>query len=215
MRFLILVFVLGLASSSFAQEWEVVPSGDPELVCLSPGGDAEPVCGRVPAYHGCIERPAAVCEALVVHFTGGGPGDRRGDGLGCEPTECFELCLNLLERAAAEGLEGPVLDRVIVAQAIQETHFRPEAVGGVGELGIIQVTPRYHCNDVDDCDHVAEGVRHLLELLEDEPTMTEALARYNCGGRSSVTDDCFDYAAAIRSNATRLREELELLPVCQ
>jgi len=88
-------------------------------------------------------------------------------------------------------------------------------VGGVGERGIIQVTPRYHCDDVDDCDHVAEGVRYLLELIEDEPTMTEALARYNCGGRSSVTDDCFDYAAAIRSNATRLREEIELLEVCR
>jgi len=60
MRFLIIVFVLGFASSSFAQEWEVVPSGDPELVCLSPGGDAEPVCGRDPVYQGCIERPAAV-----------------------------------------------------------------------------------------------------------------------------------------------------------
>lgn len=159
----------------------------------------------------CLDRAGAVCEALVIHFASG----TSSDELGCEPDECRELCADLLDRAASVGLEGPVLDRVLVAMAIQETHFRPEAVGGIGERGVLQVTPRWHCEDVDDCDYVAAGVRYLLGLLEEEPTMTEALARYNCGARASVVDDCFDYAAAIRSNATRLREEIELLSVCQ
>lgn len=154
-----------------------------------------------------------VCEALVSYFDGSTP-ERR---LRATRSEAVSRCEELLEAGAAHGLTGDRLERVLVALAVRETRFDPSLVSSVGAVGLIQVVPWAHCpgGTAQGCDLLDVGARHLAELLESEPTMSEALARYNCGNRDSVVDACFDFAADVRSIATRLREELERMGVCQ
>jgi len=63
--------------------------------------------------------------------------------------------------AKKQGVD-PLL-AISIAQV--ESSMNPKAVGPVGELGLFQLRPEYHGENVADINHnIAEGIRYLKEL---------------------------------------------------
>jgi len=87
-----------------------------------------------------------------------------------------EVCEDIADRAEDHG----VPPRLAIALAWNESRWRNDVQGSVGEQGALQVTPRYHCDDVNDCDYVEAGLRSLGRFISDNDTPT-ALCIYNTG----------------------------------
>jgi len=87
-----------------------------------------------------------------------------------------EVCEDIAGRAEARG----VPPRLAISLAWTESRWQDEVEGAVGERGPLQVTPRYHCDDVNDCDYIDAGLRSLGRYLAEHDVPT-ALCIYNTG----------------------------------
>lgn len=109
-------------------------------------------------------------------------------------------CVQVARLAAPHG---PDLTFASIAVAYAESNFRLEVEGSAGELGMLQVIPRYHCRpypDLDDgqggcTDPVRAGVR-ALRIFVGRHGVREGLALYN--GSLAYARRVAGYAEAAR-----------------
>lgn len=152
-----------------------------------------------------IARTADACERpfeICTYFTGLEHG---------QVDDVFDACIEVLAAADAVGLYPPMGDRLAVSLAWRESRLDRTLVSTAGAVGLMQVKVQYHCPDDACCDLTYAGAFHAVELMSEFPTMSEALAHYNCG--NVATDPCFDFAADVRSIMTGLRHHLDT--VCE
>ena len=72
---------------------------------------------------------------------------------------------------------------LLEAIADRESGFDPNAVGKAGELGVMQLLPRYHPNaGKDPAADILEAARTLAELYQQFGNWTTATMAYNAGG---------------------------------
>ncbi len=108
------------------------------------------------------------------------------------------------ELIAAAAAEYEVPADLIAALIWQESRFRPDVVGGVGEIGLMQVTPLvgyewagrhdHHAFDPDELfdpvTNIRVGTWYLARALaqwSDRPdAVPYALAQYNAGRRNAL-----------------------------
>lgn len=130
-----------------------------------------------------------------------------------DPVVSYNTCVTLVELAHEYEFDD-TWDRVVAAQAWQESRLNPFAVGAAGEVGVLQVSPQYHCEDACTLD---DALEHLVELMDEysleRSHMYSVLCHYNAG--NLCNDGSYDYASSVRSIATRIRENLLTLNVCR
>lgn len=148
-----------------------------------------------------------VCEAASMvlpdmRYTEGGytaPGDFSSPEVEARLRRCEKVA-----RLAAP--HGKMVVFASIAIAYTETNFRPDLVGTAGEVGMMQVIPRWHCEPFDDLNDGSggctnperAGVRFIRRLLS-EHSMNKALRLYNGGQKYAdrveryVIDVVFSY----------------------
>ncbi len=122
----------------------------------------------------------------------------------------LRACQGAAVAARAHGLDP----RLGVALARVESDFRALAVGGAGEVGAVQVMPRYHCPRVVGVhlclpyQAISVGMRHLARLKR-RHGLAGGLARYRTGARnyarsSSWRETGDEYAGQVAAVRGRL-----------
>lgn len=111
-------------------------------------------------------------------------------------------------RAAARAAGLP--EWLIIAQATQESGLNPDAVGGVGELGLMQVRPeiwgawaRRRGWDLRRPEHNALAGAHILasSIRAERGNITNGLRRYNGGPRWASKPQTLKYAQGVFGRA--------------
>ena len=115
-------------------------------------------------------------------------------GLSINPTAESE-CVRLVHTCEQIGLP-PAL---CVAVGLVESRLQPSAISRSGNIGTLQILPRYHCEGAVKCDSVIAGTRYLKRLVESHGIRV-ALAHYNCGGRAHLPR-CVRYSQRVRTIA--------------
>lgn len=89
-----------------------------------------------------------------------------------------EVCVEVAWAAVGGGVDPSVA----VGVAYHETRLR-WLRGAGGEIGPLQIKPRYWCPDgkEEGCDALQAGVYALRYHLDRQPTLSSALAAYNGG----------------------------------
>ena len=115
--------------------------------------------------------PVAACLLLVAGIPAAAPGPA--------PATRFADCLRISFEARRQGVPFDVA----VSLAWNESRLDATVVGAAGEIGALQVIPRWHCphGRAQGCDPVAEGVRFLGECLDRYRTIVSAICHYNAG----------------------------------
>lgn len=112
---------------------------------------------------------------------------------------CLSLALNVSHKQVAAVLP-PIMyaaDRhnvdpaVLFAIAKHESNFNTKAVGGIGELGLFQINPRYHMHRFNGVDwrnpwaNASVGAYIFADNLRVTGTALTALKRYNGGNQAA------------------------------
>lgn len=130
-----------------------------------------------------------------------------------------ELCLSLALDVAPKQVAAvyqPITyaaDRhsvdpaVLFAIAKHESNFNTKAVGGIGELGLFQINPRYHMHRFNNLDwrnpwaNASVGAYIFADNLRVTGTVRTALKRYNGGNKAAR-----DPSPVVRAYANRVLE---------
>lgn len=128
---------------------------------------------------------------------------------------CLSLALSVPQHRIAAVVQ-PVMyaaDRhsvdpaMLFAIAKHESNFNAKAVGGVGELGLFQINPRYHMHRFNNVDwrnpwaNASVGAFIFADNLRVTGTVRTALKRYNGGNKAAR-----DPSPRVRAYANRVLE---------
>lgn len=91
----------------------------------------------------------------------------------------FADCL----RVAALALDEGIPPEIATSLAWAESRLNRDARGTSGEIGVLQVIPRWHCpgGRAEGCDSLAEGIEFLRTCLSRYRTIEAAVCHYNAG----------------------------------
>ena len=144
------------------------------------------IATRLHAEHLCISARAVLPEMKMVD-------------------ESHEMCVIVTKAAIDEGFP-PMHAAYILATAYNESRFRRDARGAQGEIGPVQIKPKWWCpnGDATRCDPLHYGIRALAKLYLSKRYGNRdwhmALGMYNGGPKSP---DWF-YGDTVTSHARRV-----------
>jgi membrane-bound lytic murein transglycosylase MltF len=118
-------------------------------------------------------------------------------------------CVELMN--ATEEIGGLSLS-LVASLAYQESRFDEKAVSRVGARSVMQVLPKYACQNIRrkrDCNYMKEGLRILKDWIKRSKNITQALCRYNTGWKGCRHRGAHRYARSILRRQKILRAQMK------
>lgn len=120
----------------------------------------------------------------------------------CVPATASEVVTEVRTIAAEEGIDPDLLVAIIKV----ESNFNVNAVGSVGEEGLMQLKPKYHSAGFNVRKNVTTGARYLLWLKERPECKSRGKAWFTCyqTGPNKKLKDAETYYYYLRVNKARM-----------